>query len=195
MESHLLPRICAYLIDVILISLVISLVTAWIPQSEKYKQALEKEEKIVEQVNKGELKLDDVYKEYLDINYTIDKERMIISLVTAVATLGYFATFAYYNDGKTIGKKLMHIKVASDNGEELTHNQMFLRTLLVQGVLTSIISMTLLTFIDSSQYVWVNTVQMIQSFIIIVTIFMVIFRKDKKGLHDILFKTKVISTK
>ncbi len=191
MESHLLPRICAYLIDVILISLVISLVTAWIPQSEKYKAALEK----VEQVNKGELKLDDVYKEYLDINYTIDKERMIVSLVTAVATLGYFATFAYYNDGKTLGKKLMHIKVTSDNGEELTHNQMFLRTLLVQGVLTSIISMTLLTFIDSSQYVWVNTVQMIQSFIIIVTIFMVIFRKDKKGLHDILFKTKVISTK
>ena len=195
MEAHLLQRICAYMVDVILVSLLISLTTSWIPASKKYEEAVEKEKALVERVNSGDIQLKDVYDEYFEINYTLDKERIIVSLLTTVVTLGYFATFAYYNDGKTLGKKLLHIKVASEDGEELTHQQMFLRTLIVHGSLSSIISMLLLSFISSSQYISVFVVQLLQSLLLVVTMLMIIFRKDKKGLHDLLFRTKVIKEK
>ncbi len=194
MKSHFLQRACAYLIDAMLVTLVISLITAWMPKSNKYEEADKREQELMEKVSNNEVKLNDVYDEILEINYIKDKETIIVSLLTTVATLGYFATYAFYKDGQTLGKKLMHIKVVSEEGE-LTHNQMFLRTLIAQGSLSSIISMFLLMFISSKQYVSVFVVQAIQSVLLIAIVFMIIFRKDKKGLHDIVFKTQVISTK
>jgi uncharacterized RDD family membrane protein YckC len=45
----------------------------------------------------------------------------------------------------------------------------------------------------NNYFVGVSLITIIESIFIIITTIMVVYRKDKRGLHDIIGKTKVIS--
>ena len=90
-------RIGAYFIDIIVLSLILSLLTFWIPKSEKYQKAVEDEEKLIENYANGEIDEDSLAKAYFNDRYIIEKETIIISVVSVILSIGYFGTFAYMN--------------------------------------------------------------------------------------------------
>lgn len=194
-EAHTFQRIVAFVVDVLLISLITSLLTFSIPQSEKYKKAAEEESTLLNEITSGKAESSEAIDKLYETRYVMEKETIPQTCISIVLTLGYFATFAFYNKGQTLGKKITHIKVVNNEGNEASHIQMFYRTAIIHGVIASIINNVLLLFIKSNQYSYtVGVVNIISSAIIMVSIFFVIFRKDKKGLHDIVCKTKVIET-
>ena len=196
MEAHTFQRIISYVIDIIIVILVSTLLTTFIPKSNAYNKAIEKEKSIFEEYKDGNKTSSEYIDEMYEIRYIIDKETISVSLITLVVTFAYFSAFAYYMSGQTIGKKLMHIKVISSNGEDASYLQMTLRCLIFNGCLTSLICIIMLLFIRSNQYVYtVGLVEILQSIIEITSIIMVIARKDKKGIHDMIAKTKVIEIK
>ena len=196
MEAHTFQRIISYVIDIIIVILVSTLLTTFIPKSNAYNKAIEKEKAIFEEYKDGNKTSSEYIDEMYEIRYTIEKETISVSLITLVITFAYFSAFTYYMSGQTIGKKLMHIKVVASNGKDASYIQMILRCIIFNGCLTSLISIVMLFFIKSNQYVYtVGLVGIIQSIIEVSSIIMVIYRKDKKGLHDLVAGTKVIEIK
>ena len=193
MEAHTLQRVGAVIIDIFLLSFMLLLLTFWIPNSEKYEEAAKKENEILDNLLSDDTDTGKIINNYMENRYIIEKESIMSSAISMVLTLGYFATFAFYNNGQTIGKRIMKIKVVNKDGSEVNHRTLFFRTILIQGVFASLLSIMFLLFIKPDQYlytVWV--VNAIQSLITITTALMILCRDDKRGLHDLIFKTKVI---
>ncbi|MBR1385799.1 MAG: RDD family protein [Bacilli bacterium] len=185
-------RIGAYLIDVLILSVILSLLTFWIPQSEKYKKAVEDEEKLIEKYANEEITEDELSEAYFNDRFIIEKETIIISVVSVILSIGYFGTFAYINNGQTLGKKLLGIKVSSSK-KELTNYDFIIRSLLINDGLSSIISIIFLLFITGGMYSYtVFVVETLQSIFVILSALFVVFRKDKLGLHDLICKTEVV---
>lgn len=186
-------RIVSYVVDIILIGIISSLITFWIPESETYKKAIESQNEYFEDYQNKEIEINEYVDKMYQTYYTLEKETIIKSVITIIITFAYFATYAYYNNGQTLGKKLMHIKVVNEDGQDVTHLQMALRTLIINECFLSIVSVIMLFFIKSNQYLYtVGLVGFMQSIIVIICLLMIIIRKDKRGLHDLLCKTKVI---
>ena len=192
-EAHTFERILAYILDIILISIIAALITFWIPKSKEYEKAVKDQEELSSLYSEKKIESSEYIDKMYEIRYTIDKENIIESLVVVVISLGYFGALTYYNKGQTLGKKLLHTKVVSNNGKEASYLQLIGRALINNGCITSLISIILLLFIKSNQYSYtVCVVGIIQSVILITSFLMIIIRKDKKGLHDLICGTKVV---
>jgi uncharacterized RDD family membrane protein YckC len=195
MEAHTFTRLIAFFVDIIILSIFIAIITFWVPSndSKAYKDAVENESKIMEKFKDGEITTQEFIKQYFENYYIKDKETVLISLITVVVSLGYFGTFAFYNNGQTFGKKLMKIKIVSNDGKEAPHLSLIIRALIINSILTSMLSCVLILFIEKNQYIYtIGLLQLIQTMVLIASLIMVAFRNDKRGIHDIISKTKVI---
>ena len=193
MKASTLQRISAFFIDAIIVSIILALLTFWIPTSKKYDDTIKERNELIDKYLNEEIDMDELYNEFIKENYIIDKETNLISLIEVILTLGYFGTFAFYYNGQTLGKKMMNIKVVSDDEKDLSHLRFIGRTLIINNVLVSSITVLLLFFIKQNQYASViGVLGVFQWFITIITLLFVLIRKDKRGLHDLIFKTKVV---
>ena len=99
-----------------------------------------------------------------------------------------------YNNGQTVGKKLMKIKVKSITDESLSINTMLFRALIIYGIAANIINLILILLLKKELYLSIsNTISIIQSLIVIISVFMILFSKQKRGIHDIITKTEVVN--
>ncbi len=192
MTAHSYQRIFAYILDLFIISIITAFLTIWIPNSKKYDEAYKEEMDTVSKYLDGEIEDNEFESKTKDLTYTLNKERVIFSLVDLIVTLAYFGSFAYYSDGQTFGKKALKIRVVSDNNQ-LSHLKFIIRALLINGCLASSLEIISVLFLSKDYYYSVLTsIEFIQMFFVVVSIFMVIFRQDKRGLHDFICDTKVV---
>lgn len=192
-SAHTFQRVGAYIIDIFIISIIISLFTLMIPTSEIKKNALKEEEKLIEKYSNKEIDANEYVDKSFEITYTIEKENIPNTLISMAITLGYFAIFAYSNKGKTLGKQLLHIKIVSEDNKEANQFQILFRTLLFHGCLSSIINVILLLFIKSNQFAYtIGIINIIQSIFVLSSLLMVVIGKQKRGLHDFICRTKVV---
>lgn len=188
-----LQRLVAYLIDGFIITMIISMIASLFVNSDAIQKI---NNELVDLINK--LQINDVsyltyIKEVSVLELELAKQSGITTIVTLFVEILYFVVFQIYNSGQTIGKKIMKIKVISNNGE-LTMNQMIVRSLLINSVLLNMISLVAVSFInDPMQYLYVfGSFDSIQYLFVIVTTLMVMFRKDHVSLHDMITNTRVI---
>ena len=72
-------------------------------------------------------------------------------------------------------------------------NQVALRAILVDSVLINLLLVGSVLFMNENYYYYASvSLQGLESLIIIACLLMILFRKDGKGLHDVLAKTKVV---
>lgn len=193
MEAHTFSRIVAFFIDIILLSILLSLLTFWVPTSKNYKEALENENTIMEKYRDNEISSSEFLNQYFENYYVKDKENIITSVISIVLSLGYFGSFAFYNNGQTLGKKLMRIKVSTNDNKNPSHLSLIVRALIINSIFTSVLSCILILFIAKNQYIYtIGVLQVIQSLVMLASILMVAFSKEKRGLHDLIAKTKVV---
>lgn len=196
MKAYFLQRLISYLIDFFIIIFIVTGITFFIPTSEAYKEAYEESNEITDLYLNGEIGNSEYLSRYGDVSYTIAKETVIVTVIHLVVTIAYFGTYAYYMNGQTIGKKFMKIRVVNKDNSNVGHGILIFRTAVIYGVIESIISLIILQFISSNMYLYVITpLEFLQYAFVLISLFMIMFRKDGKGLHDILFKTKVVSLK
>lgn len=190
-EASTFQRITAHIIDAIILTIIVSIITFGFPRSQKYKDAEKNLDSLIEDtvINDNEESID----KYIENRYILDKESIPFDLISIVVSLGYFGIFAYYNSGQTIGKKLAHIKVVSDDNSEANNSQLFGRALIFDGTFLSLLSVSIISFIKINQYFYtIGIMSYIQTLIVLISFFMIAYRKDKRGLHDLICKTKVI---
>lgn len=133
---------------------------------------------------------------YQDSNYELMKINYIPSIIIMVITILYFVVFGYFCNGQTLGKKMMQLQVVSKEGNRANILKLLLRTVILTGILTSILNLILLFSVNKEVYFVANEyIGIVSGIIEMIILVMVLYRKDKRGLHDMISETKVIDLK
>ena len=182
----------AYILDIFIVSLVFSLVVSGLSADT---ETSEKMTKLTENFVNGEVTQEKYIEEYNNLLYESQKNNVIANSCQVILFIGYFVVFQALNKGQTIGKKLLKIRVVdNETNNPANMKQIILRSLFIYNVISMILSILLVYIIPKNNYfVGVSLITIIESIFIIITTIMVVYRKDKRGLHDIIGKTKVIS--
>ena len=189
-------RLIAYFIDIILIVLVVHLVSPIFPTFGDTKQISNDYNSLLERARDTDyLKSEEFTSEYTDLMYRSSKATYLTGVFNICVYLGYFVIMPVYTKGKTAGKKLMQLQLIDESGNDLNFNQLLLRGAILYGIPVYIINQILLLVASKNIYFNVsNVLSGIFTLVSIVCVFMILFRGDQKGLHDLAAKTVVIST-
>ena len=194
-KAFLSQRLLAFLIDVFIVSLLSSILAYPFVDSKKL-DSLEKDYiEIMEKFEKQDVQMNEYVAEFINIEYAIARNNGFVTIFGVLLGLVYYVVVPLYNNGQTIGKKLLRIRVISTDGE-LSTNQMVFRAFLANSILLDLLSVLFLTFASRTSYFYcVGLFSMIQYTIMIVSFFMIICGRDGLAIHDRLVHTKVIRLK
>lgn len=193
MNKPILKRAFAYIIDLMLILIISSLfagIEALNPNEEKYEETYNQYKTMIS--NASDINSIN-NEEVINITYDMSKYGISIEIINLVVTVLYFVVFQYLNNGKTLGKTLMKIKVVSKDGKKIKFYQILLRSLIINSILSLFVLILILLFCSKSIYLLSSRyIQFIDMTLVFVSIIMILFRQDGRGLHDIIASTEVI---
>lgn len=192
MNVNFLKRFLAYLIDIILVGTIMGIISAIFTTKNATvlsNQFLE----LNEQVINTKLDFGIYYSRVADITLSLDRENFMINIINCVIIILYFVVLPLYKNGQTLGKKIFKIKIVREDKEDLTANELIIRNIVVNGLLNTFLAFCLVFLLSGFEYFTITSIiGFIQFVLVVVSACMIIFRKDKKGLHDIITKTKVV---
>jgi len=185
-----LKRIIAFVIDIVIVSLVVSLITLD-PYKDKYKDAYEKYNEVVQKSTEDEK--NDYKDEIIELNYEVYKYRTYSSMFSATALILYFGVLPLVMNGQTLGKKIMKLRVVSNNEKKLNFWKYLIRIVILNNIWLSLINVGAVYVVSGVKFYYVTyVISMLSSLIYMLNLIMVMFRKDNRGLHDMVAGTKVI---
>lgn len=191
-KSNFGKRLGAYILDAVIVSLIFSVLTMFIKESNNLINLNNQLNTISENFINKTITMKEYFNQYSSIEYLISKEMFLQNLFSLILMIGYFVILPYYYNGQTIGKKMMKIKIVKED-DKLTINDLALRSLLSNGIAMTFIELALIFLIkDTAYFITISILSFIQFLLVITSIFMILYRKDKKALHDIVCKTLVV---
>ncbi len=199
MDRPVFKRICAYIIDIAIVSFILFLfskIEILNPNVDKINSIQNEYEKYIETVAKNDadvtkLLKDDKVQNYI---YELAKLQVPTSILNVVITFGYFVVFQFFNKGQTIGKKFMKIRVKSIKGDKLSFMQVFGRSLLINEILVSILIIIFVSCLSQSVYFNARRIlELIDMIIVYGSLGFMMFRSDGCGIHDLLVHTCVVN--
>lgn len=184
-------RIGAYFLDVLLIFAISSVISVFIPN--KGSDINKEITALTEKYTKGEIESEVFIDKYGNLMYEYQKENWVSLAVNLGLNFVYFVVFAYFNKGQTIAKKLMHIKVVDNKtGDSPKFWQMLVRNMFIYSLLSNIVILILLFTTKNNFIYYYMFMGGIDLVVVLITIMFVLYRKDKRGLHDMMGCTKVV---
>ena len=186
-------RVLAFLIDLVLLSMITSLITMFIPVNDTATKLYEEQNRVLEGYVEGTVSMEEYVNQMVDISYDISRQTVIISIVAIVISLLYYVVYPCYNNGQTFGKKLMKIKLVKTNDKELTMNDLLIRSMINNSILVNIINVALVLFLGKNLYLSTSSfVSIIQYLVLTISLIMIAFTKNAQGLHDKAVHTEVV---
>lgn len=185
-------RLFAFLIDSAIVVFASSLLATPFINSDKINELNDKSIELMEKRKDNKISDNEYLAEYMNITYDVAKNEGVISLINIIASLVIFVVIPLYKNGQSIGKKLFRIKITSDNGD-LSMNQLIFRSFIANSILVNLISVILMLFLSKNNYFYCYGLFVVIQYIInVLSIFLIICRKDGKAIHDLLVKTQVV---
>ena len=184
-------RLGCYLLDVLLIFAISSVISVFIPS--KGNDINKEITTLTEKYTNGEVGSEAFINEYQDLMYKYQKDNYLSTVVSVGLNFIYFVVFAYFNKGQTIAKKLTNIKVVDNKTEERPKFwQMLVRNMFIYSLLSNVIILILL-FTSKNNFIYCYMlVGGFDLMFVMITVMFVLYRKDKRGLHDMMACTKVV---
>lgn len=188
-----IERLAALVIDMILILFISSIITAFTVDMDNYQKLTDELTSVEQQARDGKIEPITYANKFMDINYDISRETGLSTIIMIAVYILYFIIFQFKKSGQTLGKKIMRIKIVSNDEKELTINQMAIRSLIINCILADLLLLAVSILGSKDVYiVGIITIEFIQYILLFVIAIMVLSRKDKRGLHDVITNTKVI---
>jgi len=213
-----MKRFVAYTIDIMLVSIVSTLITSnsyinkdykkYISVSEEYNEfydeyedsldelqdSLEDEEITQDEYDEKEKIINDKYNDKnINYNYKLIKLSVIPTIISILVILLYFVVIQFYLNGQTLGKKIMKLRVVSNNGKKLNILNYLLRSLILNSVFTNVLTVIFVLTLSKNGYLIYNEIIYVVNYILeMAIIFMMCFDKNNRGLQDYVANTKVV---
>ncbi len=186
-------RVLAFLIDLLLLSIICSLITMFVPVNDTATKLYDEQNRVLEGYVDSSVSMEEYVNQMVDLGYDISRQTVIVSIVTIVISLLYYVVYPCYNNGQTLGKKLMKIKIKKTNDTELSMNDLLIRSMINNSILVNIINVILVLFLSKNLYLSTSSlVSFIQYLVLIISLIMIAFTKNAQGLHDKVVHTEVV---
>lgn len=185
MKASFFKRMGAFILDYFIVIFIVSLITMGF-SSNKTNDLTDKMNKLLSDYQSGEITI-------VEYKYELQKSNLTTNIVSVTLYIGYFVVFATLNKGQTLGKKLLKIKVVNKDGEKPSIWNMLVRSLFIYNIISALFSIIFVNILSVNTFIYIYTiVGYVEFFVIIVSFFMVTYKKDGKGLHDMIAGTSVI---
>lgn len=189
MKPLFFKRLGAYLFDFIIVTFIVSIITV---NFKVNSSIINRTYDLLIGAANGEIILEEHSDELFELNYEYQKSIIPSSVVSIVISIGYFIVFAYLNKGQTLGKKIFRIVVVNKDSKFPSLWNMLGRSIWLYGILTGIINIISLYIFNVKEFNYTSTiVNYIYYGFIIICFFMVMYKKDGRGIHDMIGKTYV----
>ena len=194
-KAYLTQRLAAYFIDTFIVLLVASLIASPFINVEKINKLENEYYEILNKVVKNGENSSKYTTDIINVGYDIAVQNGMMTIINVIIGVIYFVVLQIKLGGQTLGKKLVGIKVISDNGD-LEYNQMIFRSFIANSILLDIITILLLLFTSRDiYYVGLMLFTTIQYVITIISLIMILSSKSGLAVHDKLVHTRVIKMK
>ena len=192
MKVSFKKRLFAYLIDFVLLTTIVTIINCVLPTTTKQVEINKELVSLQQDLLDGEIDNKQYFDGYKKLLPELDKSNMAINVCNLVFILGYFIIIPVVNNGQTLGKKILKIKIEKIDGN-LTIRDMVIRNFITTSLLQLMISSTLVYIVNNDIYYNLSIfVSLLQILLVIITSFMIIYRKDEKGVQDLITGTQVI---
>ena len=196
MKPATYKRVIAYVIDLIIVAIISNLLAFNVYNDKKYQEASNDYNTLLQQLGNNEISQEEFYQESNDKAYDLSKVSIAVTIVTEVLTIIAVVVVPNFMNGQTLGKKIMRLKIVSNSDKKLTMNNYLIRGLLNNSILINFISIVSILLLSKNMYLQIsNVVTTVIYLFFMVSISLIIFKDDKRGLHDIIAGTKVINAK
>ena len=191
MKASFVKRFGAFVIDTFILSFVFSLISMGFTTDTK---DINKElSNTLEQFELEEITIEEYSDKVNELNYELQRKLLVANILNVILYVVYFIVFAYLNKGQTLGKKICKIKVVNDKDSDPSIWNMVIRSLFIYGIVTLLYSIICVNILNKNMFSYGNViVTYVETIFMVVAFFMALYRKDGRGLHDIMAKTKVI---
>lgn len=192
-KALFVQRFIAFLLDIFILSSIASLISYPFLDAKSINKLNKNSSEVIEKYTTGEIDMDTYFDEAKGISYQLSQKQGVISLVTLFLSVLYFIVYQYYNNGQTVGKKVMKIKVVSSTDKEITMNSFIFRSLIVNSILVDMVSFAIVIFGNETTYFYgVAICGIIKYTLLLICGFMVMWSKSGMGLHDRIAHTTVV---
>lgn len=190
--KKIIKRGISYLIDITIVFLIIILLNAVIPKTEEYFNIQSQINSINEDMMKENINFSTYFNEYSHLIYELDKNSILEYMVILIVIHIYFIFIPYLTGGKTLGMYFFHLKVVEKSTDKISLMGLWIRNFIWNGIFYYLLLLICLILLKDKIY-FISTIILgiIQILLVIISIFMIIYRKDCRGLHDIFSNTKI----
>ena len=192
MKASFFKRMGAFVIDYFIVLVIASLITMGF-NTNKNNDLNNQRNQLISDYQNEKITIDEYKDETYKLNYELQKENITVNIVTITLYIGYFVVFATLNKGQTLGKKLLKIRVVNKNNDKPSIWNMLVRSLFIYNIISILFSTVAVNFLNINTFTYIYTaLGYIEYFVIIISFFMVIYKKDGRGLHDMIDGTNII---
>ena len=189
-------RLFAYFIDIIILGLILSFIGLFIPIGSNITNLSNELISVNDNFFNGNIDVNTFINQYSVVSYSIEKEVFLTSLISVVVSIIYFIVYPLYNSGQSFGKKIIGLRIVSVDDSDVSSNGLLVRYLFMGNIGTTIVSLCLIFILKDFSYVVCESIlSFLQFLVVIISVFMVIYRRDKRSLPDLIAGTKVIEVK
>ena len=192
MKATFFERLGAYLIDMIIVSFIFSFICLGFGSS--VSKTEEKMQELDNMLIENKITPEEYLEEYTIVLYDYQKENILQSAISLSLTIAYYVIFQYMNKGQTIGKKILNIKVVDQNtNKPISIIKGLLRSLIVFSIVSSSLNIAFLYIFNANNYLYSYlTLLALEGIFTLITAIFILYRKDRRGLHDMISNTIVI---
>lgn len=188
-----MKRIGAYVIDILIVLILVQLLSMCFPTSAKTNKQAEDYLKLVEEMVSNEKTSDENMEKLESLSYDISKSGVVQSGVAIGLYFVYFVVIQTYNNGQTLGKRLLKIRtVDSKTKDKPKFLQIFIRSLFIYSILSNTLDLLAIIVLNKSHYLSISNYISSLYIIVLFICFITILRSDRIGLHDKFAHTLVI---
>lgn len=190
MKASFIKRISAFIIDYFIITFVLSLIITICNFNNN--NLIDKIGDVAKSYSEGEITEKEYVNKVLEINYNAQKSNIPESCLSISLMVGYYIVFAYLNKGQTLGKKIFKITI-TEKDKSPSIKSLCLRSLFIYGIITNLYNVVFINLLSIKNFGYGNIiVSYLETFFVIISFFMILYKKDGRGLHDLLANTNVI---